>query len=180
MADVRARKDGKSKKAAKAESELQELMAKAIRRGDKLSRTLTQIVTQTKLDPSHPVHALLKALDKNMSKLRLHGEAQEQRDGAAKVTKRKATPESTSVCPSEIQWSYRGLAGCTCTAEQETRTSQPCRRRSGPDIRTEMTYPSQGAPARREQIAELAPGQRLLRGGLSRAAEESTGRGCRN
>ena len=47
MADVRARKDGKSKKAAKAESELQELMAKAIRRGDKLSRTLTQIITQT-------------------------------------------------------------------------------------------------------------------------------------
>ena len=101
MADVTAKKDGKSKKAAKAESELQELMAKAIRRGDKLSRTLTQIVTQTKLDPSHPVHALLKALDKNMSKLRLHGEAQEQRDGAAKVTKRKATPESAPSAPAK-------------------------------------------------------------------------------
>jgi hypothetical protein len=101
VADVRARKDGKSKKAAKAESELQELMAKAIRRGDKLSRTLTQIITQTKLDPSHPVHALLKALDKNMSKLRLHGEAQEQRDGAAKVTKRKATQESTPSAPAK-------------------------------------------------------------------------------
>lgn len=94
MADVRAKKDRKSKKAAKVESELQELMAKAVRRGDKLGRTLSQIVTQTKLDPSHPVHALLKALDKNLSKLRLHGEAQEQRDGPATVTRRKATPES--------------------------------------------------------------------------------------
>jgi hypothetical protein len=99
VADVKARKGGKPKKVAKAESKLQELMAKATRRGDKLSRTLTQIVTQTQLDPSHPVHALLKALDKNMSKLRLHGEAQEQRDGAANVTKRKATPESAPPAP---------------------------------------------------------------------------------
>jgi hypothetical protein len=95
VANVKAKKDGKSKKAAKAESELQELMAKAVRRGDKLSRTLAQIVTQTKLDPSHPAHALLKALDKNLSKLRLHGEAHEQRDGTAKVTSRKATPKLT-------------------------------------------------------------------------------------
>jgi hypothetical protein len=104
VADVKARKGGKPKKVAKAdkaESELQELMAKATRRGDKLSRTLIQIVTQTKLDPSHPVHALLKALDKNMSKLRLHGEVQEKRDGAANVTKRKATPESAPPAPPE-------------------------------------------------------------------------------
>jgi hypothetical protein len=94
VANVTAKKGNKPKKAAKAESELQELMAKAVRRGDKLGRTLTQIVTRTKLDSSHPVHTLLKALDKNISKLRLHGEAQEQRDGAAKVKIRKATTES--------------------------------------------------------------------------------------
>jgi hypothetical protein len=93
VANVTAKKGGKPKKAAKAESELRELMAKAVRRSDKLSTTLTQIVSQTKLDPSHPAHALLKALDKGMSKLRLHGEAQEQRSGDAKVTKRKATTE---------------------------------------------------------------------------------------
>jgi hypothetical protein len=93
VVNVTAKKGGKPKKAAKAESELQDLMAKAVRRGDKLSRTLTQIVTRTKLDSSHPVHALLKVLDKNMSKLRPHGEAQDQRDDAAKVTKRKAAPE---------------------------------------------------------------------------------------
>jgi SOS-response transcriptional repressor LexA len=89
-----AKKSGKPKKAAKAESELQELIAKAVRRGDKLGRTLTQIVTQTKLDSSHPVHTLLKALDKNISKLRLHGEAPEQRGDAAKVPERKTTTES--------------------------------------------------------------------------------------
>ena len=94
MANKTAKKDGKPKKAAKAESELQELLAKAVRRGDKLNRTLTQIVTQTKLDSSHPAYTLLKALDKNMSKLRLHGEAQEQGNGAAKPTKRQANPES--------------------------------------------------------------------------------------
>jgi hypothetical protein len=93
VANVTAKKGGKPKKVAKAESELQELMAKAVRRGDKLSRTLAQIVTRTKLDSSHPVHALLKALDKNMSKLRLHGEAQEQRDGATKAAKGKTTAE---------------------------------------------------------------------------------------
>ena len=97
MADVKAKKGGKPKKAAKAESEAQELMAKAVRRGDKLSRTLTQIVTQTKLDPSHPVHVLLKALDQNISKLRLHGEAQEQRSGAAKVAKRKPSKAPTPI-----------------------------------------------------------------------------------
>jgi len=98
---MRAKKSGKPKKAAKAESELQELMAKAVRRGDKLSKTLTQIATQTKLDPSHPVHALLKAIDKNMGKLRLHGEAQEQRDGSAKATTRKAPPEAAPPAPAK-------------------------------------------------------------------------------
>ena len=92
MADVKAKKGGKPKKAAKAESEAQELMAKAVRRGDKLSRTLTQIVTQTKLDPSHPVHVLLKALDQNISKLRLHGEAQEQNSGCCKGGETETKP----------------------------------------------------------------------------------------
>lgn len=101
MANVTAKKGGKPKKAAKAESELHELMAKAVRRGDKLSRTLTQIVTQTKLDPGHPVHVLLKALDKNMSKLRPHGEAREQRDGATKVTKGKTTAEPAPPAPAK-------------------------------------------------------------------------------
>jgi hypothetical protein len=93
VADMTAKKGSKPKKAAKAESEVQELMAKAVRRGDKLNRTLTQIVSKTKLDPSHPVHALLKALDKGMSKLRHHGEAQEQSGGSAKTANRKATTE---------------------------------------------------------------------------------------
>jgi hypothetical protein len=44
----------KTKKAAKADGDLKDLIAKAQRRGDKLKRTLTQIVAQTELDQAHP------------------------------------------------------------------------------------------------------------------------------
>jgi hypothetical protein len=123
VANVTAKKGGESKKAAKAESELQELMAKAVRRGDKLSRTLAQIVTRTKLDSSHPVHALLKALDKNMSKLRPHGEAQEQRDGATKVTKGKTPTKSAPAASAK--------------SDGATETSRPARARRNKKVAPE-------------------------------------------
>ena len=81
---------GRAKKAAKAESKLRDLMAKAHQRGDKLKKTLTRIAAQTELDPGHPAHTLLKALDKSLGKLRAQGEAEEQPNGPAKAAKRKA------------------------------------------------------------------------------------------
>jgi hypothetical protein len=91
----------KAKKAAKAESELRDLTLKAIRRGDKLTRTLTQIVAQTKLDPSHPVHVLLKALEKGISKLRHHGETRERPNDTAKTGKQKAVTAASPASATE-------------------------------------------------------------------------------
>ena len=91
MANVTAKKDRKAKKAAKAETELQELTAKAQRRGDKLARTLNRIVAHTALDSSHPIQALLKALDRGLAKLRQpDGAPEKPQSKAAKAKKPKA------------------------------------------------------------------------------------------
>jgi hypothetical protein len=79
----------KTKKLAKAETELQDLMAKAVTRGEKLKNTLTKIVGQTKLDPGHPAQTLLKTLNKTLGKLRNHGEPEVASDVPAKARKPK-------------------------------------------------------------------------------------------
>jgi hypothetical protein len=79
----------KTRKVAKAESELQDLMAKAVTRGEKLKNTLTKIVGQTKLDAGHPAQTLLKALDKSLGRLRHHGEPEVASDVPAKARKPK-------------------------------------------------------------------------------------------
>jgi NAD+--asparagine ADP-ribosyltransferase len=79
----------KTRKAAKAESELQDLVDKAVTRGEKLKNTLTKIVGQTTLDAGHPAQTLLKALDKTLGKLRHHGEPEVASDARAKAKKPK-------------------------------------------------------------------------------------------
>ena len=90
---------GTKPKKAKADSNLRDLTAKAQRRGKKLQRTLTQIVAQTELDQGHPAHVLLKALEKNLSKLRHHGEAHERPDGVKGAKKAKAVKAEKPAAP---------------------------------------------------------------------------------
>ena len=84
-----AKEKNKTRRVAKAESELQDLMAKAVTRGEKLKNTLTKIVSSTKLDAGHPAQTLLKALDKTLGKLRHHGEPELTSNVPAKVRKPK-------------------------------------------------------------------------------------------
>jgi hypothetical protein len=65
MAKHSTKTKSKTKK-AEPQSELRGLMEKAVARGEKLRKTLTKIVVQTKLDVSHPAQTLLKALDKTL------------------------------------------------------------------------------------------------------------------
>ena len=89
-------KDKTKTRKAKPESELQGLIEKAVTRGEKLRKTLTKIVGQTKLDASHPAQTLLKALDKTLSKLRPDGEPEMASDAPVKITKvsRKAADKA--------------------------------------------------------------------------------------
>lgn len=107
MAKVTAKKDEKAKKAAKAETELQDLTAKALRRGDKLAKTLNRIVAHTALDASHPIQALLKALDKGLAKLHQPDGADVKPLGAtvkAKKTKAaKAPPPEPKKTPTKAR-----------------------------------------------------------------------------
>ncbi|MBQ0820979.1 hypothetical protein KBI52_12255 [Microvirga sp. HBU67558] len=77
----------KAAKATKANKDPKDLMAKAQRRGEKLHRTLSQIIAQTKLDKGHPAHVLLKALEKSLGRLHDHGEVH-NRSGGEKSAKR--------------------------------------------------------------------------------------------
>jgi predicted phage gp36 major capsid-like protein len=86
----------KAKKAATADGDPGDLIAKAQRRGEKLKNTLTRIVTQTELDRGHPAHVLLKALDKSLSKLREHGEAHERPKHGKTAQKAKTVNAETS------------------------------------------------------------------------------------
>jgi hypothetical protein len=121
---------GKTKaktKKVKPEGEVQGLIEKAVARGEKLRKTLTKIVDQTKLDAGHPAQTLLKALDKTLGKLRSDGEPEAASAAPVKIRKvsKKAADNASAMPEVPAKRSSRARASATTSRTSRTRKAGP-------------------------------------------------------
>ena len=124
-------KDKTKTKKAKPESELQNLMEKAVTRGEKLRNTLTKIVGQTKLGAGHPAQTLLKALDKTLGKLRSDGEPEVAWDALVKVRKTRKKSADKANEPPAASAKRPSKARTTATTPRTSRA-----RKAVPEVAT--------------------------------------------